>query len=285
MLNIKNIIEPVDYLVIGHLTQDITPKGLRLGGTAAYAALTAKALGARVGIVTSVGPEANLEELAGVQIVNLPCEQSSTFENIASPTGRIQYLYHVAPRLDFSLVPQIWRQAPIVHLGPIAQEVDPGLVRMFPDSILGLTPQGWLRGWDKDQRVHLTEWPEAAFVLEHASAAVLSIEDVQNNEDRIDEMAASIRILVVTEGARGCRVFWNGDLRHFSAPSEVEVDATGAGDIFAAAFFIRLHSSRNPWEAARFANHLAAASVNRPGLLSIPTPEEINSYTIEVIAP
>jgi hypothetical protein len=50
----KKSFEPIDYLVIGHLTQDIIPDGFRLGGTAAYSALTARALGLRVGIVTSV---------------------------------------------------------------------------------------------------------------------------------------------------------------------------------------------------------------------------------------
>ena len=38
-------LEPVDYLIIGNLSCDITPEGPRLGGTAAYAALTGHALG------------------------------------------------------------------------------------------------------------------------------------------------------------------------------------------------------------------------------------------------
>ncbi len=46
-------LEPVDYLVIGHLTRDLTNQGPRLGGTAAYSALTAQALGMRAGIVTT----------------------------------------------------------------------------------------------------------------------------------------------------------------------------------------------------------------------------------------
>ncbi len=31
----------------------------------------------------------------------------------------------------------------------------------FPASMLGLTPQGWLRAWDGDGRVHTGAWPEA----------------------------------------------------------------------------------------------------------------------------
>ncbi len=47
-------LEPVDYLVIGHLTEDLTPAGPRLGGTAAFSALTARALGLRVGVVSAL---------------------------------------------------------------------------------------------------------------------------------------------------------------------------------------------------------------------------------------
>jgi len=48
-------LQPVDYLVIGHVAADVTPTGLQLGGTVSYAGLTARALGVRVGIVTSSG--------------------------------------------------------------------------------------------------------------------------------------------------------------------------------------------------------------------------------------
>ena len=50
-------LEPVDYLVIGHVAHDLTPEGPRLGGTVAYSALTARALGLRVGVVTAAGEE------------------------------------------------------------------------------------------------------------------------------------------------------------------------------------------------------------------------------------
>jgi sugar/nucleoside kinase (ribokinase family) len=95
-------------------------------------------------------------------------------------------------------------------------------------------------------------------------------------------MATASRILAVTEGASGARLFWNGDERRFRAPEAKEIDATGAGDIFAAAFFTRLYSTRDPWESARFATQLAAFSVTRIGLSGIPTAEEINSCLVEV---
>jgi hypothetical protein len=276
-------LEPINYLIIGHLTCDITPEGLRLGGTAAYSGLTAHALGLRIGIVTSWGAEISLGNLKSIPIINFPTDHSTTFENIYTKNGRIQVVHTVAPRLDYHMIPEPWRQAPIVHLGPVAQEVEPGLVRHFPSSLVGITPQGWMRDWDESGHVFPTEWPEGSFILQQVGATVIGNEDVLNDEDRIEEMASASRILVVTEGPAGARVYWNGDVRRFQAPKMEEVDATGAGDIFAAAFFVRLYLTRDPWESARFANKIAAASVTKRGLESIPTAEEIQEYMIEVL--
>ncbi len=276
-------LEPVDYLIIGHITQDVTPDGLVLGGTASYAAKTAHACGKRVGIVTSFAPGTPTPQLDGIPIINVPSEYTSTFKNIPTPTGRIQYLQHLASPINYSHVPTTWQNAPIVHLAPLAQEVDPKIARQFPNSMIGVTPQGWMRAWDQSGRIHFTDWLESAYVLEKSHAVVLSIEDVQRDESRIEEMLTSIRIMAVTEGAAGARIYWNGDVRNFTPPSVTEIDSTGAGDIFAAAFFIRYHLTRDPWEAARFANRIAATSVTRKGILGVPTTQEVNDSILEII--
>jgi hypothetical protein len=275
-------LEPIDYLVIGHLTQDLTPEGPKLGGTTAYASLTGVALGLRVGVVTSWGAEVPLGIMRQIPIVSFPTDTSTTFENLYTSEGRLQYIRHVAPSLGANLVPDPWRTAPIVHLGPIAQEVEPSIIRTFPNSLIGITPQGWLRAWDADGRVYTSEWPEATFMLQRANAAVISIQDVDNDEGRIDELASACSVLAVTEAHQGSRLYWNGDVRRFRPPKVKEVDPTGAGDVYAAAFFARLHTTRDPWEAARFATQLAALSVTRPGLEGIPTPQEVQDSMVEV---
>jgi sugar/nucleoside kinase (ribokinase family) len=277
---------PVDYLVIGHLAKDLTPTGARLGGTAAYSALTARALGLRVGVVTAWGREIPLGALGGadgIAVSNIPTLHTTTFENVYTPQGRIQYVHFVAPPIETSHVPQEWRRPPIIHLGPIAQEVSPLLADGFAPELLCLTPQGWLRTWDGDHRVIPCSWPKAQVALTKAAAAVISIEDVGGDEAQIEAMALACRVLAVTEGPAGARLYWNGDLRRFRAPRIPEVDATGAGDIFAAAFFYRLYTTRDPWEAARFATRLASFSVARPGLDGIPTQQEIQSSLVEVL--
>jgi len=273
---------PVDYLIIGNLSCDLTSDGPQLGGTAAYAALTGRALGLRVGVVTAWGGEVSLDVLDGIMIHCVPAQRSTTFENKYTPDGRIQHIHHTAPDLSFDNVPEAWQRTPIVHIGPIAGEGKSLVDGKFPSSLLGLTPQGWLRKWDNTGRVEPGDWPEAHEMLAVVGATVLSIEDVGGNEDCIEAMAASSRVLAVTEGPAGARLYWNGDLRRFRAPSLDEVDATGAGDIFAAAFFWRLYMTRDPWAAARFATHMASFSVRRYGLGGIPTQEEIQTCLVEV---
>ena len=276
-------IDPIDYLMIGHITLDKTPQGPRLGGTTTFSSLMARALGLRVGIVTSWGMEIPLGPLADIPIINLSAEHSTTFENITTSEGRVQTLFHIANTLDINLIPAEWLNASIVHIGPIAQEIEPTIVRHLSNSLVGTTPQGWLRTWGNDGSVLPTEWPEAAFVLSNVGAAVISVEDLGFDESRIEEMATACRVLAVTENSEGVRLFWNGDVRRFRPPVVTEVDTTGAGDIFATAFFFRMFTTRDPWEAARFATELAAISVTRRGLQGIPTSEEIQACMAEVL--
>lgn len=275
-------LEPVDYLVIGHLTRDLTPTGPRLGGTAAYAALTARALGLRVGILTACSPDLDLSELHGIPAVVLPSEHTTTFENVSVHGVRRQTIHRQATPLGFDQVPDAWRHARIVHLGPVAGEVPARLDGRLAPGLLGLTPQGWLRAWDAQGHIHPAPWPQAGEALREAGAAVISVEDVGGDEDQIEAMAHATQVLAVTEGPAGARLYWNGDLRRFRAPEVDELDATGAGDIFAAAFFTRLYATRDPWEAARFAVQISARSVTRRGLDGVPTPDEVQRSLMEV---
>lgn len=277
------IVEPVDYLVIGHVAHDLTPDGWRLGGTAAYSALTAQALGLRVGIITASGPETSLAQLGNIPVISLESPNSTTFENIYTTSGRIQYLRAQARRIDLSLVPEPWRRASIIHIGPIANEVDSILPDSFSPALLGLTPQGWMRKWDSECRVSRGEWDAADIALARAGAVVISREDVNGDDELIEHMAQQTRVLVVTESAAGAVLYWNGDRRRFRAPKVTEVDATGAGDVFAAAFFYRLLNTHDPWESMRFATMLASCSVTRPGLEGIATEGEVAVCIIEIL--
>jgi hypothetical protein len=282
-LSTNKQISLIDYLVIGHITQDLTDAGPRIGGTVTYSGLTAKRMGKKVGIVTSFAESTNIAPLDGIQIHSIPSENSSTFENIHTPKGRIQYLYSSAKTLSLTNIPELWLNAAIIHVGPIFNEIDPSILNFLPDDNFFMTPQGMLRQADDNGKVHPKAWELPHEITRKATAIVISNEDVQNDEELIDDLANHSNILVVTENQGGARVYWHGDLRHFSSPEVPFVEDTGAGDIFAAAFFCRYADIHDPWEAAKFAIKLSATSVSRKYLESIPSKLEIDAALIDIV--
>ena len=275
--------QPLDYLLIGHVTRDVVPGGFMLGGTVSYSAMTAAALGLRVGIITVAPQEMDLSSLASFQLLCIPSEQATTFENIETPQGRIQYLHHRAPTITADMIPSEWKHAAIVHFAPVAYEIDPSLADLYTGHFLCITPQGCMRAVDDQKCVHYRDWPEADAFLPKMNAAVLSVEDVEYDEARIQRLHQQTSILAVTEGENGARVYWNNDVRHFPAPSVTLVDPTGAGDIFAAVFFARLHATRDAWLACEQAVRLASLSVTRRGVEGMPTPAELQAAVTEIL--
>ena len=270
-MNTPTFFEPIDYLAIGHISCDLTPTGKRIGGSVSYSALTAHSLGLKVGIVTVWGEDVSLGPLSGIPIAGSVCEKSTTISNQETKQGRIQSLHHIAPSINYHHIPKAWRKTPIVHLGPIAQEISPTIIRKFPRSFVGITAQGWLRSWDENGSIFASEWPFSFHILGRADAVIFSIEDVGNELNHAETLSAHSQLLAVTLGNKGAKVFYCEEERTILAPSSEEIDSIGAGDIFSASFFIHYHKFGNPWKAAQYANHLASASVRQIGLASATT--------------
>lgn len=270
--------QSVDYLIVGHLSADVQDGHDRLGGTAAYAGATAAALGYSVGAVTSSSKDLDLSPLPNnLRVHSIEAEQSTSFENVYTDGGRQQRLHSRALDLDVESVPPAWRDPKILHLAPIADEVDPEMARAFPRPLVGLTPQGWIRRWDASGAVGLKDWEDVRGTLPRGKIAILSEEDVHGKASWIEALADRYPLLIVTAAAKGARVYRQGAQTISPAPSAVELDPTGSGDIFAAAFFCRYFETHSALEAARFANQLASRSVERVGLESVPRDDEIEA--------
>ena len=74
-----------------------------------------------------------------------------------------------------------------------------------------------------------------------------------------------VRMVVITQGERGCLVSEGGDPVHYPGIAEEVADAVGAGDAFAAAFLAGLLRGCPVSETARVANRLGAFVVSRRG--------------------
>lgn len=213
---------------------------------------------------------------------NIGSEKTTTFKNISDGVNRIQYLFETAKKITKDDLPSFDHPPKIIHLGPVDDEVDPEILSCFPTSLKCLTPQGWFRRVNETDQVIFKNWKNWEHYLAQADIAVISQDDVQRDEEIIARMAGAIPVLVVTENYKGARVYWHNDGRYFNAPEVKYSDDTGAGDIFATSFFYRYFSTKDPWEAGRFAVQLASHSVTRERLNSVPTPEEITSVKMEL---
>jgi sugar/nucleoside kinase (ribokinase family) len=268
-----------DYVMLGNITADIVPNGRTLGGTVSYSTPTAAAFGLQVGVVTSAAAGETLlkplQEVATVKVKTTP--DTTTFENIYTPQGRVQYIRAIAPPLEPLDIPTDWLSAPLVHLGPIAAETDPSLARLFSEATVLLTLQGCLRRWGDDGRVHFKRWFDAD-LLQDLDIVVFSEEDIVEASELEAEIAAAARCLVVTRAERGGTVYLNGVPNDYPTPQVELVHPTGAGDIFAASLLASLrHVEGDVLRACRIAARLAAISVTRQGLDSVPTADEVQA--------
>lgn len=256
----------IDYLAVGHICHDITPQGKVVGGAAAYASAFAIAAGCRTAVVTSSAINSWDEDLPNVKIHQVPSSNTTIFENIYTSSGRMQTLHSVAENIYVDDIPENWRRAAIVHIGPIANEVDPKIITIFSNSLIGIAPQGWMRHWDENGRVFKKKWSLAKEFFAKSAVVFLSEEDLSDRQS-LASYRQWAQILVMTRGRDGCTIFVKGETHHFSVDPVPAIDTTGAGDIFAAAFLIRYaQTAGNYMEAAQFANRAAAISIGYLGI-------------------
>jgi sugar/nucleoside kinase (ribokinase family) len=281
-----------EFLAVGHVTRDLFPDGsCRPGGTALYAAATASRLGVRAALLTAGrGPDAvrgattdvgSSETLSAIDWVVLPADIDTTFENRDERGVRQQWLHAVAPRITRRDVPARLRSCRMVHLGPVADELDLDLLAAFQGAKIVATPQGWMRAWEQPlpAPVAARAFSPPPVLLARLTALVLSIEDVSRDEAAVAAYAAACPIVVVTRGAAGATLFVGGRPSSVPAFPAAELDATGAGDVFAAAFLVGLDETGDPVASATSAARIAAASVEGVSISAIPTRAEVRSRT------
>lgn len=260
-----------DFVAIGHVTLDRFGESTRPGGAALYAAITAHRLGLSVGLLTSHGPEFPLDDLpTQIEVVGLPAPVTTSFDHLATEDGRALRARGVAQRLTVEDLPDDWRAAPLVLLAPVLQEVDPRLAAAFPDGAVGAALQGWLRRVDRDGLVMPVQWPSPDAVLGHLETIFVSVADVRGGEAQVAEWVQRVPRAVVTAGAAGALLYVNGDRYEVRPRRTREVDATGAGDVFATTFLVYYDRDGDPWEAAEAAACAASLSVEGPGWTAVP---------------
>lgn len=255
-----------DYATVGHVAVDVLPDGSRrAGGAAFYSALQAARLGLSALVVTRGVPE-EIEELLApfsheLELRILPGEQTTTLLTSGAGDQRSQRVSAWGGPIDEDLD----IDSSILHLAPVARET-PTCWRGHSEFV-GLTPQGLVRQWPgEDRRIALTApTPVSERVADRCNAIVVSEHERSACSTLIARALAAGATVAVTDGAApNTLLLPDGRELALDVPSiDVARDDLGAGDVFAAAFFVALAEGQAPADAAGFAN--AAAAVRMQG--------------------
>lgn len=260
-----------DFVAVGHVTVDRFGDATRLGGAALYAAVTAHRLGLSAGILTSHGDDFPLDLIPPqIEVVGVEAGSTTSFEHDLRRTPRAMRVPAMARPLTAADVPDDWSDAPLVVLAPVIDEVDPHLATAFTGPTLAAAAQGWTRALASEGVVTAAAWTPEEFLLGRLQAIFVSTEDVAGQEEAAFEWFQRVPIGVLTAGASGALLFVNGERYEVAPRPAREVDATGAGDVFAATFMIHYQRGGDPWEAAAAASCAASLSVEAAGVAGVP---------------
>jgi sugar/nucleoside kinase (ribokinase family) len=162
----------------------------------------------------------------------------------------------------------------VALLAPVADEMRPSMVRAFPQAMIGISAQGFMRRLNVGQEVHYRAWERAPEMLPHSAAVFFSDEDVEGHT--VPWLSHCGPVLVRTQGQDGCELVHCGKHRRIPGFPSDEIDPTGAGDVFAAAFMIKLHDTKDPVAAARYANCVSSFSVAGYSTTTLPTAQQVD---------
>ncbi|CAO2825328.1 unnamed protein product [Amaranthus hypochondriacus] len=203
--------------------------------------------------------------------------------------------------LDFDLI----RKAKIFHYGSISLITEPCKSAHIA-AANAAKDAGVLLSYDPNLRLPL--WPSA----ESAREGILSIWDTADiikiseeeitfltqGEDPYDDNVVrnlyhpNLKLLLVTEGADGCRYYTKDFSGRIEGLKVDAVDTTGAGDAFVAGILSQLASHTNLIQeedrlrdALRFANACGALTVTERGAIpALPTREAVLSALMKSVA-
>lgn len=258
------------------------------GGTATYASLALRALGGGAALIGGVGRDfdAMLRAPLAAAGVDLAClrtvgEPSTSYVlEYANPSAeRTVRLRHPGPTVRAQDIPPRPPQAGFVHVGAVAGEVSSGALERLA---------AWGLPMAVDLHVLRRFAPDGAVRLGNAATTGLRFQDFDTIKGSNEEILAfeggdgdlvqalraigllGVRHVFATDGSRGGGLLAEGELVRVPAYPVSEVDATGAGDVFLAAFLWARHAlGEDAREAALFGAAAASFVVQGPGTTTL----------------
>jgi len=263
-------------LAVGHVTFDRRDQGEVLGGSVSYASLTVRRLGWEAAVLTAAGPDFEpARDLPGTPAFVHPSSTTTRFANIYEAGGhRRQVMSSRADDIELLPLPEEWRAPDALLLSPLVGEIKGALAPSFEAGCVGAIAQGWLRAFDAEGKVRAQDWVDPGRALPGVHVLFLSQHDLPEGRDPRDFLA-HVPMVAVTRGWKGVTLLSREGEVEVPGYPRPEVDPTGAGDVFAAAFLVGYHERADPQQAAVFACCAASCAVEGVGASSLGDRAEI----------
>ena len=264
-------------LCVGHVTWDRVEDKDVLGGSVSYAALTARKLGWDAAVLTAASADFDgARDLPGFAVRSRSSKATTRFVNRYGPAGaRQQFLLSRADEVAIDDVLPAWRKPEALLLGSVASEIPRHAASAFEAGVVGALAQGWLRHFGADGAVSPQPWADPAGDLFGVHVLFLSEHDVGGDRAKARALLEHVPMIALTRGWEGMELITRDAVHNVPTLPRTEVDPTGAGDVFAAAFVVRYQETDDPLEAAAFACCAASCAVEGVGTTTLGDRAEI----------
>jgi sugar/nucleoside kinase (ribokinase family) len=296
----------LDLLVVGHFAIDyVVREGEALppslGGTVTFSSLAAAGLGAKVGIVSKVGPDFRDDYILffarnGIDVSGVKKVKAPTTKYRLQYTGEERILTLVS-KCDL-IKPQDVRgsegKASAIHLGPIAGEISNQTIHevaRWKKTVL-LDLQGLIRKFDKYGNVSAETNPLLPEIVRNVTIVKTTLKEgeVVTKASGFEKVASSLldmgcKISIVTLGAKGSYIL-TSDGESLSIPAirpRRVMDYTGAGDAYAGSFLVEYTRTQNIRRSAIIASSAVSFKVEGHSTSGFASRKDIEERAMEYL--
>ena len=180
-----------------------------------------------------------------------------------------------ADDIDLEPLPDDWREPDALLLSPVAGELHGFSVASLGAGSSGRSPRA---GCGRSTPVATSPRDSGMALPATCSGSTSSSSPsttCRTPKRGSRELLRHVPLVALTRGWRGLTLLTRDGEYEVPSLPRTEVDPTGAGDVFAAAFLVRYHESGDPLEAAAFGACAASCAVEGVGASSLGDRDEV----------
>jgi ribokinase len=282
--------EPLDIISIGHIIREyiIFPDRESeevLGSPAAYSSVTMARVGARVGVVTRIGPDMPQHLLQPFRDAGVNLEGLNIIEGEPTTATRLVYNEAGDKSIEYPAkanpirledMPEHYQDAKMFNICTMDHDVEPDQIGAFAglgqEMAIDLGGYGGAHGKLVERSPGIPD--ELPGIVKHFNLVKASDEDCrrinadpETGDEWIGEQVLEwgADVFVATRGARGALIMTRDGRWKIPPFRGKAIDPTGGGDTFFSGFLVAWQRTRDPEYAGRYGAATALCLIEKSG--------------------